>query len=134
MQKSLHDSIAQFDWVFYYKSVEPLDGRKMLTIQQVRSLLDIQTRDTMNEDLKALGLFGCASLTWSQVRTLLEMRLFLGLKPGIHSREQFKQISKEQLLDLFGRHHCNVEQQFQDLQSKHQTKHRVTVQLVLDRD
>ncbi|MEH2034559.1 MAG: hypothetical protein V7K67_34010 [Nostoc sp.] len=106
----------------------------MLTVSEVRSLLEIQSRDTMNEDLKALGLFGCDRLMWSQIRKLLEMRKFLGLKPGIHSREQFLRTSKEQLNTLFVRYGLNIEEQFQLLQTQQQGTHRVTVQLVLERD
>ena len=106
----------------------------MLTISEVRDLLEIQSRDTMNEDLKALGLFGYDRLTWSQVKNLLEMRKFLGLRPGIHSREQFLKTSKEQLNALFHRHGLNIEEQFQALQTGRQGTHRVTVQLVLDRE
>ncbi|MEH2067848.1 MAG: hypothetical protein V7K47_06730 [Nostoc sp.] len=88
----------------------------------------------MNEDLKALGLFGSEELSWSQVKSLLEMRVFLGLKPGIHSREQFTETSKEKLQNLFNNHGFNVEAQLQRLQKEYKNKHRVAVQLVLEAD
>ena len=106
----------------------------MLTIPEVRSLLEIQSRDTMNEDLKALGLFGCDRLMWSQVKRLLEMRKFLGLKPGVHSREQFLKTPSEQLNTLFHRYGLNIEEQFQSLQTQRQGTHRVMVNLVLGRE
>lgn len=88
----------------------------------------------MNEDLKALGLFGSEELSWSEVRSLLEMRVFLGLKPGIHSREQFTETPKEKLQNLFNNHGFDVEAQLQRLQEQHKNKHRATVQLVLEAD
>ncbi|MEH2135422.1 hypothetical protein [Nostoc sp.] len=106
----------------------------MLTVAEARILLEIQSRDTMNEDLKALGLFGCDRLMWSEVKSLLEMRKFLGLKPGIHSREQFLKTPKEQLNTLFYRYGLNIEEQFQALQAQKQGTHRVSVQLVLGRE
>jgi hypothetical protein len=106
----------------------------MLKISEVRRLLEIQSRETMNEDLKALGLFGCDRLMWPQIKRLLEMRKFLGLKPGIHSREQFLGIPKEQLETLFIRNGLNIEEQFQLLKTQQQGIHRVTVQLVLNKD
>lgn len=114
----------------------------MLKKHEVRSLLKIKSRDTINEDLKVLGLLDCKQFNWSQVRKLLEVRLFLGLKPGINSREEFIEIPQEQLAIMFSEHGLNVEEHFKSLQSQHESdhrsqyqhKHRVSVQLVLDRE
>ncbi|MCC5619427.1 hypothetical protein LC605_31080 [Nostoc sp. CHAB 5836] len=110
----------------------------MLKKHEVRSLLKIKHRDTINEDLRALELLDCEEFNWPEVRKLLEMRLYLGLKPGINSREEFLETPQEQLANMFVTHGLDVEKHFQflrsDYQQQHQTKHRVTVQLVFDRD
>ncbi len=106
----------------------------MPTIKECRELLDIQSRDTINEDLKALGLFGNNHLSWGEVRRVLEIRTFLGIKPGIHSREQFNNTSKEELEKLFQKHQSSIEQKLHHLQNQYKNRHRVTVHLTLDRD
>jgi DNA-binding transcriptional MerR regulator len=106
----------------------------MPTIKECRELLDIQSRDTINEDLKALGLFGNSSLSWSEVRRVLEIRVFLGIKPGIHSREKFNQTPKEELERLFQKHQSSIEQKLEQLQHQYKNRHRVTVHLTFDRD
>ena len=83
-----------------------------------------------------MGFHEQEEFTWSQFKKLLEMRLFLGLKPGINSREEFIETSSEVLQELFvGR--VNVEEQLSYYQSRYrqrQSTHRVSVQLVLDRE
>jgi hypothetical protein len=114
----------------------------MLKKHEVRSLLEIKHRDTINEDLRVLGWSDCEEFDWAEVRKLLEMRLFLGLRPGINSREEFLEIPQERLTTMFVMHGLNVENRLQFMRSHYQQQYqtnqpsidRVTVKLVLNTD
>ncbi|MCC5641119.1 hypothetical protein LC593_35920 [Nostoc sp. CHAB 5844] len=103
----------------------------MLTIKECRRLLDIQSRDTMNDYLKSLELTGRDHLSWSDIKLILELQTYLGLKPGINSKEGFKQLTPQERSQMFINHSVDINAKLEKL--KQQT-HRVSVQLVLNRE
>ena len=116
----------------------------MLKIREARSLLKIDTRDTINSYLRLFKWDDVDQIDWIQFRRLLELQVFLGLKPGRHSKEMFLNFSQDELNAMFTAGgisidrklsfiHQHRQQQYQPSKSRFsQTK--ITVQLVLDRE
>lgn len=72
-----------------------------LKVETCRRLLAIRSRGTMNSYLKSLSLFGKKLLTWDDLRSILELQVYLGLKHGFNSKQRFHTISKEELAEMF---------------------------------
>lgn len=102
-----------------------LVGEERLSIKDCRELLGIQTRDTINDRLKILNLFGCDFIGWQEFRRLLELQLYLGLKPGCNSKEEFCALTQAQIDDLFEAHAINVEERLSKMQSTYHKQQRM---------
>lgn len=100
-------------------------GEERLSIKECRDLLNIQSRDTINDRLKILNLFGCDFIGWQEFRRLLELQLYLGLKPGCNSKEEFCSLSQAQINQLFEAHAINVEEKFNRMQSTYHKQQRM---------
>ncbi|MBD2730925.1 hypothetical protein H6G96_32560 [Nostoc sp. FACHB-892] len=94
------------------------DG-ELLGILEVRRLLCVSTRETINTDLKAIGLFGRDFLNWGEVRQILKMRLFLSLRPGYNSREMYLSLNDEELNQIFEHFGINLNAHFERIQQLH---------------
>lgn len=104
--------------------------QQVLTIKQCRYLLNIGSRDTMNDYLKTLGFFGSKTLNWSEFRALLSLQIFLGLKHGCNSRAMFTQLNHQELMKIFEDYGINIEQRFRRIQADYyytSKTHRVSV-------
>lgn len=107
----------------------------MLNIQEVRSLLEIETRDTINKYLKVTGLSEVEQFDWRQFRRLLELQIFLGLRPGCYSKEMFNNYDQATLYEMFAQRGISIEQRLLNLQQKYQDKKsQVSLTLVLNND
>lgn len=95
-----------------------------ISIKECRSLLKIQSRDTINKYLKTLDLFGQKYLNWSQVRQVLELQIYLGLKHGRNSKEIYRFMSRQQIEETFTSYGVDVDARLKALQEIH----RVSVQ------
>jgi hypothetical protein len=91
----------------------------MLTIQECRNLLNITTRQTINEYLKSFNFFGQRTLTWDEFRKLLELQTFLGLKAGTNSKAEFLTYSPNELRNIFALHAIDIEEKLKRLKQKH---------------
>ena len=107
---------------------------KEISIRECRVLLDIQSRDTINEYLKALDLFGRDRISWQEFRRILELQVFLGLKHGRNSKADFLKLSQSELASKFFAHGVDIENRFQSLKNQDKSIHRVSVDLVLNAD
>lgn len=92
---------------------------QVLTIKQCRHLLNIGSRDTINDYLKTLGLFGQDTLNWSEFRAVLELQIFLGLKHGCNSRAMFTALNREKLTQVFEDYGISIEQRFRKIQAQY---------------
>lgn len=104
-----------------------------LSIRECRELLNIQHRQTMNDHLKTLELFGRDRLSWCEFKKVLELQTFLGLRHGINSREQFKNLTVEEKTVLFQQYGVDINARLEALKQQQNT-HTVSVSLVLNRD
>lgn len=96
-------------------------GSDLLPTNQVRKLLGIRTRYSFNEHLKVLGLFGRRFLNWSDIKLILELQLFLGIKPGFNSRKMFIILhNKGKLESLFNSYQININQHLERLKNASQ--------------
>ncbi len=91
----------------------------MLTIQECRTLLNITTRQTINEYLKSFNFFGQRTLTWDEFRKLLELQTFLGLKAGTNSKAEFLTYSPNELRNIFASNAIDIEKKLKTLKQKH---------------
>jgi hypothetical protein len=111
-----------------------------ISIQECRVLLDIQSRDTTNEYLKTLDLFGRDAyggkqhISWQEFRRILELQVFLGLKHGRNSKADFLKLTQSELTAMFFNFGIDIESRLLSLKNQRQNTHRVTVQLVLNKD
>lgn len=105
-----------------------------ISIRECRILLDIQSRDTINEYLKALDLFGRDRVSWQEFRRILELQVFLGLKHGRNSKADFLKLSPTELTSRFSAHGVDIESRFKSLKNQEEGIHRVSVELVLNTD
>ena len=104
---------------------------ELISIKRCRELLRIKSRDTINKYLKTLNLFGRSRLSLGQVREILELQIFLGLKHGRNSREKFIKISRQELEQTFQTYGVDVNARLAALQkihrdSVHQKQHCVS--------
>lgn len=95
-----------------------------LSVKQCRDLLRIQSKDTINKYLKALNLFGKSKLSWSDVRQVLELQIFLGLKHGRNSKLSFCEMTRQELEQTFQSYGVDIDTRLVALQKIH----RATVQ------
>ncbi len=86
---------------------------------QCRELLRIQSKDTINKYLKTLGLFEKTRFTWEEIKRVLEIQTFLGLKHGINSLSHFKQMSRQELEQTFETYGIDVNARLKMLQKIH---------------
>ncbi|WP_375515746.1 hypothetical protein, partial [uncultured Nostoc sp.] len=96
------------------------------------TLLNIGSRDTMNDYLKTLEFFGSKTLNWSEFRALLSLQIFLVLKHGCNSRAMFSQLDHQELMKIFEDYGINIEQRFRRIQVDYYyilRTHRVSVHL-----
>ncbi|WP_341529965.1 hypothetical protein WKK05_11995 [Nostoc sp. UHCC 0302] len=103
-------------YIMYNRSTLTVRG---LSIKECRDLLNIHSRGTINEYLKTLNLFGHRHLNWDELRRVLELQIFLGLKHGRNSKEMFSRISRQRLVELFTEHGIDIEARMQYLQNKY---------------
>jgi hypothetical protein len=90
-----------------------------LSVKQCRDLLKIQSKDTINKYLKTLNLFGQTKLSWSEIREVLKLQIFLGLKHGINSREKFLKMSRQELEQTFKTYGVDINARLMALQEIH---------------
>jgi hypothetical protein len=105
-----------------------------ISIRECRVLLDIQSRDTINEYLKTLNLWGRDHISWQEFRRILELQVFLGLKHGRNSKADFLKLTQDELTSMFSRFGIDIESRLLSLRNQRQNTHRVTVSLVLNAD
>ncbi|MCC5616357.1 hypothetical protein LC605_15020 [Nostoc sp. CHAB 5836] len=105
-----------------------------ISIRECRILLDIQSRDTINQYLKTLDLFGHDRISWQEFRRVLELQIFLGLKHGRNSKDDFLKLSQSQLTSMFSNFGIDIESRLLSLRNQKQNIHRVAVHLVLNKD
>lgn len=92
---------------------------EQISIKQCRSLLKIQSKDTINRYLKALNFFGNKYLTWEEVQKILELQLFLGLKHGKNSKEDFCKMTRDEIEQVFQSYGVNVNARLETLKKIH---------------
>ncbi|MBW4689673.1 MAG: hypothetical protein KME40_32415 [Komarekiella atlantica HA4396-MV6] len=90
-----------------------------LSVKECRDLLRIQSKDTINKYLKALDLFGQAYLSWQEIKQVLELQIFLGLKHGRNSKSRFCQMTRQQLDETFKSYGVDVDARLAALQKIH---------------
>ncbi|GAX38867.1 hypothetical protein [Nodularia sp. NIES-3585] len=90
-----------------------------ISIKECRYLLKIQSKDTINKYLKALNFFGNKYLSWEQVQKILELQIFLGLKHGRNSKEDFCQMTREEIEQVFQSYEVNVKARLEAVKKKH---------------
>lgn len=87
-----------------------------LSVLEVRQLLGIRTRTTINKHLKALGLFGSSFLNWQQVRDIAGMNCWLYCGIGNHSRRQYIALKAKGLeSEALKLHGINLDKYLEDL-------------------
>ncbi|UKP01005.1 hypothetical protein [Nostoc sp. UHCC 0870] len=92
---------------------------EQLSIKECRNLLRIQSKDTINKYLKALKLFGNKYLNWEQIRQVLELQIYLGLKHGRNSKEKFCQMTRQQIEETFKSYGVDIDARLESLQKIH---------------
>ncbi len=92
---------------------------EQLSVKRCRELLRIQSKDTINKYLKALNLFGQAYLSWSEIRQVLELQIFLGLKHGRNSKSIFCKMTRQQIEETFTSYGVDVDARLAALQKIH---------------
>lgn len=95
-----------------------------ISIKECRYLLKIQSKDTINKYLKALDFFGNKYLSWEQVQKILELQIFLGLKHGRNSKEDFCQMTPEQIEQMFQSYGVDVNARLLALKKTHRNSVR----------
>lgn len=75
----------------------PVEGQ--LSIPEIRRLLGIKTRDTINAHLKALGYFGEKFLYWEQVKDILGLNLWIWSNFGNRNRDQYAALKQAGLAE-----------------------------------
>ncbi|MBD2505602.1 hypothetical protein [Anabaena azotica] len=92
---------------------------EQLSIKDCRDLLKIQSKDTINQYLKTLKLFGNKYLNWEQIRQVLELQIYLGLKHGRNSKENFRQMTRQQIEETFQSYGVDVDARLKALKQTH---------------
>jgi hypothetical protein len=90
-----------------------------ISVKQCRDLLRIQSKDTINKYLKTLKLFGQAYLSWSEIRQVLELQIFLGLKHGRNSKSCFCEMTRQQIEETFTSYGVDIDARLGALQKIH---------------
>lgn len=91
----------------------------MLTTKEGFALLDITSRQTIYVTLKHFSWDGKENLTWNHFRLLLELQTFRGLKPGRNSIEEFLQLTRTELNEMFREYSIDIEDKLKKLKQKH---------------
>lgn len=99
----------------------PVSGS--LPINEVRTLLKIKTRDTINAHLKALGYFGERFLTWEQIKDVLGLNLWIWSNFGDRNRSQYIALKQaglaEKALLING---IDLDKELEKLKDEHRNK------------
>jgi hypothetical protein len=107
------------EWVSIYMFNHSTYKVRGLTIKECRKLLNIHSRGTINEYLKTLNLFGRRHLNWEELRRVMELQIFLGLKHGCNSKAMFSGINQQQLQEIFTEYGINIETRMRHIQNKY---------------
>jgi len=92
---------------------------------QCRELLRIQSKDTINKYLKTLGLFEKTRFSWEEIKRILELQIFLGLKHGRNAISDFQEMSQKELEQTFESYGVNVNTRLEALQKIHRDSVRL---------
>ncbi|BAZ33762.1 hypothetical protein NIES4074_62760 (plasmid) [Cylindrospermum sp. NIES-4074] len=103
---------------------------QLLSIKECRELLNIQSRDTINEYLKTLDLFGLKHLTWDELRRVLELQIYLGLRHGYNSKDMFRKLSQEKITETFTEYGIDISIKMERIKQKYAKNliHKYSVQ------
>ncbi|GEM_PF-1656311 len=97
----------------------------LISINECRNLLSINSRYTMNEYLKLLGFFGQHFLNWDEVKEILKLRVFLGLKPGYNSKEMYLMLREQGFLqDIFTSYGIDIETRLRRIKDEYYKQQR----------
>jgi hypothetical protein len=93
---------------------------RLIGVKECKQMLGIDSRYTMNQYLKTLGLFGNHFLTWEQFKELLQLKTFLSLKPGYNSKTMYLLLRKQgSLQSIFTKYDIDIEAKLRKLQNDH---------------
>lgn len=92
----------------------------LVSVGDCRTLLAIATRDTINDYLKTLELFGRDFLNWEEFFEVLKLQAFLGLKPGYNSKKMYLVLrSGNAIAEIFDIYKIDVEARLERIQDEY---------------
>lgn len=81
----------------------PANGERALAKEQVRRLLGIRHRSTINDHLAQMGLDPyMRAINWSTVRHIVGAQLWCQVRPGSHSKRQYANLQAMEVEELQG--------------------------------
>jgi Ca2+-binding EF-hand superfamily protein len=88
-----------------------------LSKAQARKLLGIDSQDTINSYFRVFGFSEREYISWEELKNILKLKMFLGIKPGVSSRQEFQQYSSQEIDEILVNNGMNVEIVFDRIQA-----------------
>jgi hypothetical protein len=104
-------------------------GSGSVPVRLCMSLLNILAPDTINDYLKHFGWFGQDVLTWEQIKELVQLQAFLGVKPGYASKGMYTVLKNANRLDeVYERLGIDIEKRLRRIQNEYTQRTKREVQ------
>lgn len=95
-----------------------VDNKLIFSKKQIRSLLRINHRRTLNQHIKALNLTN-QRLGWAEIKEILALKLFLYARLGYHTREMYVNLKTKGVLpQVFAHFGIDIEREFRRIQDE----------------
>jgi hypothetical protein len=102
------------------------DGKQRFSKKFARDLLNIRQRQTFNQHLKCLGLYG-KPLGWDEIKEILALRLFMYARIGYHTRAMYVSLKQEGHLPTIFQHlNIDLEAEFEKVKNGYQQRQVLT--------
>ncbi|MBP5973592.1 hypothetical protein HW132_12800 [Brasilonema sp. CT11] len=109
-------------YIIYEVKSYQSDGKQRFSKKLARDLLNIRQRQTFNEHLKCLGLYG-KPLGWDELKEVLALRLFMYARIGYHTREMYINLKIQgHLTTIFKHLKIDLEAEFEKVKNDYQQR------------
>ncbi|MFB2768587.1 hypothetical protein ACE1AT_04750 [Pelatocladus sp. BLCC-F211] len=99
----------------------------LISKTQAKKLLGIDSQDTINSYFKEFNLFEREYVNWDDIRNILKLQMFLGLKPGRFSKQMFHRFTNEEMDTLLLGRGFNVDDRLNAIKAQYYQEHREQV-------
>jgi hypothetical protein len=91
----------------------------LISKAQTRRLLSIDSQDTINSYFREFGFSEREFINWNELKNILKLKMFLGIKPGVTSKQMFHEHTPEQIDQILIDNGMDINAVFERVQTEY---------------